>query len=371
MQEVVVLESIADISPNDWNACFPDGLESYEYLLAVEESGIKDFSWRYAIVLRDGHVVAAAPGFVTTYALDTTLTGWSKQLLGSLRRMAPGALTLKLACIGSPCTETSTIGFAPDMPPSQHVPLLRALTQGFEADVRTSGAGLLAIKDTLVSNHGLWDDAFTPLGYSAVPGMPVATLDISFDSIESYLARLSAGTRKDMRRKLRLMSDVAIEETCNIDHVLDQVYKLYQDTLRRAELQFEELTPAYFSNVLRTMPDKAFCKLYYSSGDLIGFNLLIDNGETLLDKFFCMDGVRGRDLNLYFLSWFTNVSYCIEHSLNRYQSGQAGYENKLRLGSKLEPTSMYFRHRSRAISRTLQFLAPIFLSAPDFIQVPL
>ena len=55
---------------------------------------------------------------------------------------------------------------------------------------------------------------------------------------------------------------------------------------------------------------------------------------------------------------------CLERGLTCYQSGQAAYENKLRLGSRLTRTSIYFRHRNRVVNGAMQLLAPMFAADP-------
>jgi len=91
---------------------------------------------------------------------------------------------------------------------------------------------------------------------------------------------------------------------------------------------------------------------------------LLQGEGVLLDKYFLMDAARGRPLNLYFLSWFTNVRLCLERGLTRYQSGQAAYHNKLRLGSRLTRTSIYFRHRNPVFNAVMQRFAPLFAADP-------
>lgn len=60
------------------------------------------------------------------------------------------------------------------------------------------------------------------------------------------------------------------------------------------------------------------------------------------------------------LSWFQNLELCLKDGLTRYQSGQAAYVNKLRLGSTLLQTSMYFRHRNPVVNGVLRIVAPLF-----------
>jgi hypothetical protein len=73
-----------------------------------------------------------------------------------------------------------------------------------------------------------------------------------------------------------------------------------------------------------------------------------------------MDGEEGRAYDLYYLSWFTNLRYCIDRRIARYQSGQAYYENKLRLGSRLTANTMYFKHRNKAAQWLLRLVSPLF-----------
>src|SRR5689334_11441982 len=110
MLETQVVSSIERIGKAAWNACFPGQLEDYDYLRAVELSGLEGFDWRYATVMRAGEVIAAAPGFITEYKLDTTLIGASKRFVQRIQSAFPSALTLRLGCIGSPCTETAMMG---------------------------------------------------------------------------------------------------------------------------------------------------------------------------------------------------------------------------------------------------------------------
>lgn len=58
--------------------------------------------------------------------------------------------------------------------------------------------------------------------------------------------------------------------------------------------------------------------------------------------------------------YFHNVGYCIANGLKRYQSGQAGYDNKLRLGSGPQGSSMYFRHCNVLVNGVLRAAAPLF-----------
>lgn len=364
MPEVQVHESIERVGRERWNALFPGGIETFDYLRAVAASRLEGFHWRYLTVESAGNLLAAAPAFITGYALDTTLTGAGRRVVGAIRQLFPAALTLRLACIGSPCTETATVGVAPQLDAHGRAQALRLLVDGLERAAAREHCTLLAVKDVAAPDMAAWEQVLARRGYRSVPGLPVAHLDIDFDSLDGYLERLSAGTRRDMRRKLRAMGRVRIEVRDHLDGVLERVMALYRATRARAEMQFETLTPEYFAGLMAGMPGRAFCVLYYEGEQLLAANLLLQGEDMLLDKFFCMDAERGRPLNLYFLSWFTNVRLCLERGLGRYQSGQAAYANKLRLGSGLTRTAMFFRHRNMLVNGALRLAAPLLMPDP-------
>ncbi|MFK0164688.1 GNAT family N-acetyltransferase [Rhizobium sp. NPDC090279] len=353
--------SICAIGRDAWNACFPGQVEDYDCLLAIEEAGLEGFEWRYITVTEGGRVSAAMPAFLCLYALDTTLDeGFLRRSVRSVQRNFPGFLKLRLACLGSPCTETGAIGFHPDLSRERRRLLLTEMLSFFDQVAATERCGLIGLKDVPEQASAEFGDLLAARGYAAIGGLPTAWLDIDFKTIDDYLARLSAGTRKDMRRKMKSFEQVRVEIRTELGELLPEVMTLYRDTRNRSELQFEELTSAYFQGILARMSGRSFCVLYFVEDKLLAANLIMHDERVAIDKFFCMDGEKGRPYNLYFLSWFTNLRYCLDNGLSRYLSGQAHYENKLRLGSQLTANAMYFRHRNPLLQRLLRLVSPLF-----------
>jgi hypothetical protein len=357
MIEARVVSSIHEVGRDRWSACARGRIEDFDYLAAVEACGIPGFAWRYALVEDGDRLIAAAPAFLTDYALETTLNPSGRRLAAAARRVAPRAFTVRLASLGSPCTEDAGVVFADALPAPQWQ-ILQRLIAAFEACAAAEGCWLLGAKDVLADERPCWDEAAGGR-YALTDGLPVAELDIAWPDLDGYLASLSRATRKDLRRKLRTASGVRIEVTHSLAGLEARVAELYRQTRARSDLQFEDLPAAYFTGVLAAMPGRAFCVLYWLEDELIGFNLLLQEAGVLLDKFFCMETARGPAHDLYFISWMTNVRLCLERGLALYRSGQAGYETKLRLGSRLAATDMYFRHRRPLVNRALKWAAPL------------
>ena len=183
----------------------------------------------------------------------------------------------------------------------------------------------------------------------ALPGLPGATLDIRWRNLDGYLDSLGAATRKDLRRKRRAGENLRIEWRTNLDGIVDDVQRLYRETHARAQFSFEELTPAYFINVLREMPGRAYCVTYSEGERLLAFNLVLRDAECLLDKFLGMDHAAMDRYNLYHVSWLENVRYCIDEGIGVYESGQGLHREKARLGSALQANVLWYRHRNRFV----------------------
>lgn len=363
MLEARVVDTLAAVDRERWNACFVGEIEDYDYLRAVEESKLDGFAFRYLLIEAHGVLRACAPAFLNEYHLETTLKEPMKRWSEVLRRRAPQLITLKLLCLGSPCTETGLIGYAADAGPEERLALTRALVAALEDYAATVRCGLIAYKDIAVDGDAALASVIRPLGYAAVPTLACASLPIDFASVDDYLARLSPGTRKDMRRKLKSRARVEIEVRCTVDDVIDEIMPIYGDTRDRAEMAFEDLTPDYFTGLGRCMGERAMTVLYRVDGELLAANVLLRSDDLLLDKFLLMKP-EGRAYNLYYLSWFYNLQYCLDHGLPRYQSGQAAYANKLKLGSRLAPANVWFKHRNPVLNTVLKLISPL-LAADD------
>ena len=358
--EALLARSIEAFGREEWNVLFPGELEDWFYYHAVENSGIAGFEWIYLAVWDRGRLRAAVPGFVTDYRLDTTLSGPAKRLAAAITRITPRLLSIPLASLGSPVGEICHLGFAPDCSADEQRMLAGLLMDKLIEFARQRRIGMIAVKDASEADDALWSEVCGNAGLRRMPGQATALLDLPHRSFEDYLASLGPATRKDMRRKLRSRAGLRIEWRSDIDDIVDDVMALYRATLAQAEYRFEELTPAYFTGVLQDPHRRAFCVTYWHDRMLIGFNLVLRDGNRLLDKFFGMDYASGRAHNLYYLSWMENVRYCIENGIGRYQSGQGLEHEKQRLGSRLVPNWLWYRHRNRIVDRVFAAVERVF-----------
>ena len=352
--------SIGQIAEAEWNALYPGEAEGWGYLAAAEDAAIPGFELFYLTVRRGGRLVAAAPGFITDYRLDTTVQGPVRVVTDTISRLVPNLLRLRLISLGSPVTETASIGVGTEEP--DRSVLFSALYEGLAQQATAARVNLIAVKDVPSAFPEAIDGA-RAAKLNPMSSLPTAVLDLDgVSNLDGYFASLSHATRKDIRRKLK-GSQVMVERVRDLAPHAEAIDRLYAATRARAAMQFEALTWRYFQRVLDRMGDHSAVLLYRLEGEVIGFSLLIGAGGVWIDKYFCTDE-RGPQQNLYFVSWIESVRFVLAQGGHRLIAGQTAYETKLRFGCRLEPTTIFFRHRFAPVNAVLA-LASRFLGVEE------
>ena len=87
--------------------------------------------------------------------------------------------------------------------------------------------------------------------------------------------------------------------------------------------------------------------------------MFLIESDRLLAKYIGMRYPIAHELNLYYFNWLMMVRYCISHGIRVMQSGQTSYETKIRLGSKLTRSWIYYRHRGGIANQLFRAIAPL------------
>lgn len=360
-----IVSRVAGINGADWDACLPGEAECHAYYVACETAADRHAATPIrtgaVVVERDGAVVAVAPLFVLDFRLDTALQGPLRRVGDWAHRLAPGLVTLKVLGVGSPYAERAHIGFHPSLEADGRSNALTAMIEALETHAKAENIGLVAWKDLAPAETAALSPHLLRAGYAPLGSLPVAVLDLPYPDETAYLAALSAATRKDIRRKLARAGDIRIEFRASIIGIEDRIAALYEATRIHSGLDYgdlETLPPDYFREVSVRLGDRALFALYWLGERLIAFNLLLLEESRMIDKFIGMEYPIAREHNLYAVSWMANVRYCLAHSVRQLQTGQTAYAAKLRFGSRLVPSLVYFRHRQPALNWLLRKLSP-------------
>jgi hypothetical protein len=359
-----IARRVAEIDATAWDGCFPGEAENHAYYSACETAALAsgaELVTSAASVERAGETIAVAPFFLIDYRLDTPLQGPLRALGDYLFRHARRLVSLRVLCIGSPYAERCHIGLSPELDAQARQQARLALREVIDAHGRDEGVHIIAWKDLTPDDTEAFQDILRDDGFIRLGSLPVAVLDLPFQSEADYLATLSAATRKDIRRKLAKAGDVRIEMRHSIAGIEAEIVALYESTRAQSGLDYgdlEKLPPGYFSGTAAALGERALFVLYWIGTTLVAFNLLLIERERVIDKILGMRYPQAREHNLYALSWMTNVRYCLAHGIGRLQSGQTAYASKLRFGSRLVPSVIFFRHRQGVLNWVLRSISP-------------
>lgn len=344
-----IVDSVERIPRTEWDAVFGDIAEGYDFYRTLELSNLADFSLFYAVVFDRTCVLAIAPLFACDFALDLALPGTAGRLVRRIRGVFPRFFMMRTLFCGSPFSEHGVIGVRPGA--GDRGALIEELLRAMDGFSRARNLPCIIFKDFRECDAALLD----PLrrrGFARVLALPNVALDLASPTFDDYLKSLSRATRKDVRRKVRKAlaeARVRVEIADDVASIADEVYRLYLNTWGAGGSRFGKLTKEFFARAGRHMKPHARFFLYRTDGRLAAFNLCIVHGDLLLDKIIGFDYEISRLHNLYFVSWFCNIEWCLEHGVRRYQTGQNGYGPKLRLGGALVPLHAYLRHRNPSV----------------------
>jgi predicted N-acyltransferase len=199
-------------------------------------------------------------------------------------------------------------------------------------------------------------------GYVLLDGQALAWLPMDFASDDEYLARLSSGRRKNIRRKLRSRVDLEIEAMRTGDVRFDdettlaEFYALFDNVYAQSEIHFDRLSAAFFRSVLQDGGSGGVVFVYRHAGQMIGWNLCYEHGGKLIDKYVGFAYPQAREHNLYFVSWMHNLDHARQRGLTHYVAGWTDPEVKSFLGARMTFTrhAVYARNPLlRALLRRL------------------
>ena len=214
--------------------------------------------------------------------------------------------------------------------------------------------------------------AASAAGFLLLEGQALAYVPVDFDSVEQFLARMPRPRRKEFKRKRRSAERLDIEEIPTGDMrfrdpaLLEHCYALYRNVYAQSAIQFDLLSPEFFSAVLQDGANRGVLFAYRVHGELIGFNLCFVHERRLIDKYLGFAYPQAREHDLYFVSWFHNLSYALTHGLRCYVAGWTDPEVKRRLGAKFTFTQHAVYIRNPVLRRALRLLKRRFEADSDW-----
>ncbi|KRE87680.1 ATP synthase subunit alpha [Rhodanobacter sp. Soil772] len=311
-----------------------------------------------------GHSVQGMPVFVAPFDLLTTADDALRRRMVGLPgyRWWGRLLRWRTRFAGSTVSEYAPL-------PSALAPA--DLAQGLKAAYGRE-CRLLIVKDIARDSPLLSDadnayacafaSACAVAGFVLLEGQALAWVPIDFGSNDEYLARLSSGRRKNIRRKLRSLTDLQIESMPTGDArfrdeaTLAAFQALFDNVYAQSEIHFDRPAAAFFRALLQDGGSGGVVFVYRHAGEMIGWNLCYEYAGKLVDKYVGFAYPQAREHNLYFVSWMHNLDYARRRGLSHYVAGWTDPQVKAFLGARMTLThhAVYARNPLlRALLRRL------------------
>jgi len=341
----------------------PDEAEGWDFLQAVEPMPPPGFTLGALAVTRGDALLAAAPAFTVDYRIDTPLQGRLRQLGDWLYGHVPRAVSFPVIGIGSPMSDTCSIGFCPSLGPAERAQVFAMMLAELHREARARKDWLLSLKGLRTEIAEEFAPSLAEHGYMRVTSVPVVKLRLPFKTLEEYFASLPKKTAAYFRRKLRAAAELRIEYRTSLAGLEALVYKLFQSTLAQSKVdhgEFQQLDPAYFAKVVSELGDKAQLMLCWRGAELLSFQLFLIGADQVVAKQIGMKYPEARAYNLYFVNWIELIKRAIERRVPLVEMGATTYATKLLFGGYLERRWLYFRPRDDWAKPIFRRLSPMF-----------
>lgn len=355
-----IVSSVSDIPSDAFDVLFKDETEARGFYKTLEETDIGPFKYYYLLILKDGQIVCIAPLFLINFNLDLFAPEKIQNIINKLRIVFKNLFCFKTLICGSPATDYAYIGFDKNF--NNREELISIIYKEMENFAKTMNASSVGFKDFGDDFKEL--DILKKFGFVKVSAYPCVMQNLFGKNLDDFFSNLTADKRYDLKRKIKKINNLPalmLEVKDTLDNQeLDRVFELYLNTFNQSDIHFEKLTKDFFVKIQENMRGIAKFFIYKVEDKIIGFNLCFVKNGLFLDKFLGFDYGYLYKYQLFFNRFFLNIDWCYKNSFNLYQSGQTGYDGKMRLLGRLKPLYIYGKHMNNFINSILK---PIFLIA--------
>jgi len=327
----------------EWKRAFSHLAKDWRYYEIVQETINPEFDYRYLVVRNsDGKVLAIQPFFLVHQDIlqgsNTRLTKFAE----NVRKIWPGFLKIRTLMVGN----AAGPGYLQPTQEEERVQVARILSKNLIPLGKLHRSALVVLKEFPRFDRNALSELLAE-GFSLLPSLPHTQHDLSrFASFDDYKEAKNRNGRRRIERHLKASTNpgvapIQLEVRDSGEGAIDEIYELYEKTFERASMSFERLTPEYFREIGRRMPDRARFFFWRQNGKIIAASLCLIEGDTLLTEYLGLDYTVANDLKLYFRVHYDTIDWAIKNGFKSLVSTPLGYEPKLYLGHELLPVDLY------------------------------
>lgn len=361
--ETKILGSIEAVPPDVWNAQVPRNalIRRHEYLRAVEASRISDCRYFYLVVYEDTEVIAQASVYFISTEVDTFALGAAKRFISAIRRVWKRFLVMRTIECGSPVGLGTTISFNDG---KKSLPVLEQIVGATEGLARRLRAPVVVFRDFYQKELPDYECLRT-LGYTLLPNLPEARLEIRWRSFDEYLASLRSKYRYKLLTQMKKFQTAGgtMEELDDFSEYTADLARLWRNAYDRAkEYKRELLHEDFFANIGRFLGGRVSVVLAKLGGRPVGFLLLLLDDDTLITLFSGLDYSRHRESGVYLNLFYEAIKIALSRRKREVDFGITTTEPKAELGARVVPLYMFMKHLNPAanwiVPRAFEAMTP-------------
>ncbi|MBV9467729.1 MAG: GNAT family N-acetyltransferase, partial [Abitibacteriaceae bacterium] len=347
--DVEVRQSIQSFRAGEWDALVPrdEPQLRHEFLTAVERSGMGrqptyiTVRWRQRIV-----------GVAVAYESDIDLLTLASPKLTRLANVIRKGFLKRLLILKSLSCGPVITNCRPNLYVAQD--LTRETTQQVVTQLvqqldQIAGGSLKVLFEYKGASAEVYAPALEAAGYIQAASLPGTQLDIGWASFDEYVGAMRKFYRRAVKHDLAAGEGLEITIERDFSALAAEACALYENTLARAQVVLERLTPAFFAALGQCEQARLVTARHKVTGKLVGIELLLVGDTVLQDLYTGLDYSFNEAHNLYFNLVYPGIDLACRTGLKSVSTGQTSYTFKSRLGVQPYGLSIFIKHRNPVV----------------------
>lgn len=347
-----IWSSVADVDAAAWEHVrhADDIFLDLRLLRSLEISMAESCRFRLALY-RDATDTPVAIAVLSTFRVDIGVLAddaWSRWILDRIRKISPRLVEYRIMFCGLPLSACqSSLRFAPQ---ANCDAVATMLDQAMRRLARQDGARIIVLKE--FSDEELPPlKALESLGYRKADSLPTHVVPLRTDSFDDYLHDVGKKRRMSIKRSIKKFAASGLKflttsDLPTIERLFTPaVYQMYEGVYNRSKTKLEHLTPAFFIEMVRHLPDCCeFTFVLDGEEKVRAFYIALWSGHEYRWLYMGYDETINEDVHLYFNLSFRAIEDACRHHVAFAEIGQnSEYVKRTKLGATQSRRSFYVR----------------------------
>lgn len=330
--------SITTFSHNDWSSALGNNiLKSYDFIKAVEDSGIKHFDIHYLYSKENSNIRTIIPLFIYNFNLDLLTCEAIKNFAQGIRKRFPNFLKMRILFVGTPiaiCDHLIGInGINGD-----YKDQFRETFKEIKKTSKEFDAKLILFKE-IPANETTLLECFKENDIAIGKSLPNSYVLLD-DKLGNWMDSFKTRYRRRIKRQIKNADknkNFNWQFIDDFDEHCEVFEELYQQILNNSNYQFESLNSQFFFNTSTALKEN--CKALICTNkqsEIVCFELIITQGDTIIPIYLGLDYDYLKDGDLYFSCINKLIQYAEKNNFKKIKFGQTSYQAKAYSGAIFE-----------------------------------